>query len=267
MDWKKQRQQSYFYNMRKFHNNIKRDLYNKYSKNTSVLELAFGKGADLGKLFDNKVNRVIGYDIDDISVVEAKRRLMEYPIDFQKKVSLYTKDLSNDIVKGEQDFDVISCMFAFHYFLMNQDTFYNIFDTINNNLKIGGIFMGTCFDGNLVKQRLTKPFTDEHFKIELVSLNEGLFGNKINVKQIDNLSSSIYNPSDEYLVDFEKLTTVMRMLGYDLIDTKLFRNLNSDKFTLKYTEKDVSYLNRYFVFEKKVNITERLECIHKLIKY
>lgn len=256
--WKNQRKESYFYNMRKFHNNIKRNLYNKYAKNAEVLELAFGRGGDLGKLFDNNVKRVTGYDIDTSSVMESKRRLMEYPKDFQEKVLLYTKDLGIEVVNGKEEFDVISCMFAFHYFLKSQETFYNIFDTIKNNLKIGGMFIGTCFDSNLVKERVTKPFIDNYFKIELKEETGTLFGNKINVKQIDNLNSFIYNPSDEYLVDFEWLTKIMKMSGFDLVETKLFKNLNSDKFRLKYTEKDISYLNRYFVFKKVLNITKQI---------
>lgn len=261
MNWKKQREQSYFYNMRKFHNSIKRELYNNYTKGKSVLELSVGKFGDLGKLFDNNVSRVVGYDIDANSINEAKRRLTEYPIEFQKNVELDVLDLSTNIIPGDK-FDVISCMFALHYFFKSEDTFLTILTSIENNLKVGGIFMGTIFDGKSLIKRLETPFDDTHFKLTRKVENESLFGNTINVLLKDDVSGAeIYNPEDEFIVDFERFTLVMELLGFELIESKLFKDIDSSKFRLKPTEKDVSYLNRTFVFKRISDIDVDLENI------
>lgn len=267
--WKKQRQQSYFYNMRKFHNGIKRDLYNQYTNSKNVLELSIGKGGDLGKLFENKVTRVVGYDIDANSITEAKRRLTEYPNDFQEKVELHVLDLSTNVLSGNGDFDVISCMFAMHYFFKSEDTFLTILSSIENNLRVGGILMGTFFDGKSLINRLNAPFNDPtHFKLTREVTNETLFGNTINVLLKDNIdisSAEIYNPEDEYIVDFERFTLVMGMLGFELIQSDLFSKLNND-YKLNKTERDVSFLNRTFVFKRVADINRDLEKIYDLMK-
>jgi mRNA (guanine-N7-)-methyltransferase len=264
-DWQKQRQQSYFYNMRKFHNAIKRDLYNKYANSKSVLEVSFGKGGDYGKLFDNSVTRVVGYDIDANSIAEANRRLLEYPIEFQNAVSLHVLDLSTNIIPGAQDFDIVSCQFALHYFFKSEDTFLTILSSIENNLKVGGIFMGTFFDGKSLEERLKFPFDDPHFKLTRKATTETLFGNTINVSLKDDInisSAEIYNPEDEYIVDFEKFTKVMELLGFKLVESVLFNEIDSSKFRLKNTEKDVSFLNRTFVFRRLADINQDLEKVH-----
>jgi mRNA (guanine-N7-)-methyltransferase len=43
--------------------------------------------------------------------------------------------------------DVISCMFATHYFFETKDKFDGFLQNIAQNLKLGGYFIGCCFDG------------------------------------------------------------------------------------------------------------------------
>lgn len=245
-----QRSKSYFYNMRKFHNNIKRDLLNKYAHNVdNLLDLACGKGGDLQKWYDNKIKNIIGYDINDDSVQEAKRRLKTFS-NTNFKVELNTLDLSNFILKGNQNFDVITSMFAFHYFFENERTFETIFDSIGNNLKIGGIFMGTFFDGKSVRNLLkSSPIWDSHFYIKYRNNNnnDNLFGNKIGVSLKDTVLDEI---TDEYIVDFDWFVNVMKLRGYILIESNLFSELNYESFKLNNVEKQCSFLNRTFVFKK-----------------
>ena len=67
------RNNSYFINMRKFHNSIKKGLYDKYANGVSnLLEIAVGKGGDLSKWNGNNIKHVVGYDIDEKSIIEAK---------------------------------------------------------------------------------------------------------------------------------------------------------------------------------------------------
>lgn len=257
-NWKHQRQQSYFFEMRKFHNQIKNEIYNKYTPNQSILEIACGKGADLGRLYKNNVKQVIGYDIDKNSIIEANSRLLKYPVDFQKKVLLSVKDLSTEIIEGNGDFDVVSCMFALHYFFKTEETFNCVIKSIKNNLKIGGIFIATLFDGDHVKRRLTFPFNDEtHFNIKLVdqgSRQPTPFGNTINVSIKDNFKTNTeanYNPDNEYIVDYADFVNLMKYNGFDLLESKLFNTYNYTKFKLTETDKDISFLNRMYVFVKK----------------
>jgi SAM-dependent methyltransferase len=237
-EWIKDRKKSYFYNMRKFNNSVKRILYNKYCCKKSVLDLASGKGGDLNKLFLCNVKSVLGYDINEDSVKESNKRLKEYPQDFQNKVKYYNKDLCKEIILLSEPVDVVSCMFAFHYFIENFDI---IIKSINKNLKKEGYFIGCCFDGNLIKERLNSPFLDNHFNI--IKLNE----NEINVL----LKETVLNdPEPEYLVDFSDLTEKMIHNGFKLIENKLFKDYYKDNFKMSETEKDVCFLNKTFVFKR-----------------
>ena len=57
---------------------------------------------------------------------------------------------------AKNGFDIISNQFSIHYFFENRNTFYNFIRNINENCKIGGYFIGTCYDGNKVFKLLEK---------------------------------------------------------------------------------------------------------------
>jgi mRNA (guanine-N7-)-methyltransferase len=57
----------------------------------------------------------------------------------------YVRDeMSNRFKMGA---DVISCMFATHYFFESAEKFAGFLQNISENLKVGGYFIGCCFDG------------------------------------------------------------------------------------------------------------------------
>ena len=252
MNWKKQRSQSFFYSMRKFHNQIKRELYNKYTKGIAkLLEISVGKFGDLGKIYANDVKSVVGYDIDSVSISEGKRRLEEYPFDFKKNVCLHVLDLSKNVVSGNKEFDVVSAQFCLPYFFKDQDSFLTVMKTVSNNLKVGGFFMGTMFDGDTVNKRLEHSFEDSHFKVVKGKHTGDVFGNAINVCLLDDQRhAKIYNPEDEYVVNFECFTHIMKMNGFTLVESNMFKDLHYNRLHLTDTEKDVSFLYRTFVFQR-----------------
>jgi mRNA (guanine-N7-)-methyltransferase len=255
---KSERAKSYFYNMRRFHNNVKRQLYDKYTRNINkLLDLACGKGGDLDKWVSNNIKMVIGYDIDEKSIIEAQRRVNEYRTLNNTNVEVYVKDLSRNVISGNNDCDVVTSMFAFHYFFETEETFNNIMKTIDNNLKMGGYFVGTMFDGESIKRLLQdgdytlKDNGEVKFNINvykpLTDNPDNPFGNKIGVYLKDTVLDV---PMDEYIVYFDQFVELMRIRGYDLVETKMFKYLDTNS-RLNEVEKSVSYLNRYFVFKKK----------------
>jgi mRNA (guanine-N7-)-methyltransferase len=253
-NWKVQRQQSYFFQMRKFHNQIKRQLYDTYTNNiNNLLEICVGSSGDLNKWISNKIKNVVGYDINSVSIKEGERRVKDIK-GYTQNISLSVKDLSTEVLQGNQEFDVVSCMFALHYFFESEQTFNCLIESIVCNLKTGGIFMCTMFDGELVKKRLSLPFNDqEHFNIKLIHQTSSPFGNSINVSIKDNSETNTnanYNPDIEYIVNFSDFVELMKFNGFDLIESKLFNTYNYTKFKLTKTQKDISFLNRMYVFVK-----------------
>ena len=256
-----QRSESYFFNMRKFHNKIKRTLYSQYSTNSQhILEIGVGKSGDLRKWIDNNIKNVKGYDIDQTSIIEGQRRVKELNSTITN-INLYVKDLSKEIVEGTKNCDVVSAQFCFHYFFQSKQTFDIIMETINNNIKIGGYFMGTLFDGKTIKKLLTHDsfkLIDQGLRFEITPLNQltdDLFGNKINVFLKDTV---LDKPMTEYVVDFTQFTEIMKIHGFELIETHMFNKLyhkqQAYKRNLNDIEKKVSFLNRTFVF-KKIHIS------------
>ena len=270
-----ERSQSYFFNMRKYHNSIKRILYNTYAKNTlNLLDLACGKCGDLDKWISNNIRNVIGYDINSKSIEECNNRI-------NKKgkqtinVNVSVKDLSTNIIPTliPNKMNIITSMFAFHYFFESENTFNTIITSILNNIQDNGFFMGTMFDGkyilNLINNKQSFELKDINdtirFKIKKSNnFTNKLFGNKISVYIKDTV---LDEPMDEYIVDFEKFVEIMKKNNFELIETKLFNeyypiltpNLNE-------IEKQISFLNRTFIFRKNSTINSTINSTYNLIE-
>jgi mRNA (guanine-N7-)-methyltransferase len=240
--------------MRRFHNNVKRELYDKYTRDINkLLDLACGKGGDLDKWVSNNIKSVVGYDINERSILEARRRVNEYKYPINTKVDVNVRDLSRNVIDGNKDCDVVTSMFAFHYFFETEETFNTIMKSIDNNLKEDGYFIGAMFDGESIRNVLKnnvyilKDKDDIKFKIEAYNqLNDNAFGNKISVYLKDTV---LDEPMDEYVVYFDKFVSLMKERGYELVESKMFKDLD-EKSKMNIIEKSVSYLNRYFVFKR-----------------
>ena len=242
----------HFANLRKYHNKIKKDLYDKYAKNAvSLLEIASGKGGDISKACNCNIKYVVGYDIDPVSVKEAKRRAKKR-INCKTKFKYYTSDLSSNVIISKYKFDVISSMFSFHYFFKNPDTFNTIITSITKNLKKGGYFIGTMFDFDAVMAFIESNKQTTYFYVKKLNVSNGknnltiakhnLFGNEIDVY----IGNTVLNkPEIEYLVPFNKFIDIMKKYNFQLIASEMF----NPSGIVKGEEKQLSSLYRTFVFK------------------
>lgn len=137
-------------------------------------------------------------------------------------------------------------------------------ETIENNLKDGGYFIGTMFDGDLIRQllKINNEYElvdngDIKFKLKVYNkLVDALFGNKLSVYLKDTV---LNEPMDEYIVNFNRFVFEMRKRGFELVESKLFSELYelyevyNKKCSLSDIEKNISFLNRSFVFKKIVS--------------
>lgn len=242
-----ERKKSYFYNMRRYHNHIKREMYNSVKGANSLLDIGSGKGGDLQKFIDNKIQYIVGYDISEESVKEAKRRAMQFPE--AKNYKFNVLDLRTNEIKSENQFSIVTSMFSFHYFFESKSTFKTVMKSITNNLVNGGLFMGTFFDGDLVKKYIQEKNQSKEFKLTLKHDDpKELFGNTLSVM----ISDTVLNETtDEYIVNFEMFVREMKKYNFELLDTKTFDKFDYKQFKLKPLEKQVSFLNRTFVFQLK----------------
>jgi len=177
--------------------------------------------------------------------------------------------------------DLISCMFAVHYFFESKEKFDGFLKNIAENLKVGGYFIGCCFDGestfNMLKDQGTIQgiegdanlwtITKKYSQDEIPDDDEA-FGMAIDVKFI-----SIGLPHQEYLVPFKLLTSKMRSIGCELCTaedltevgmkscTELFSESHKvaakagRKFPMSDAVKKFSFLNRWFIFRRRGDIS------------
>lgn len=252
----KPRQTSYFFDMRRFHNYIKRLLLDTYSVKNGKgghLDLACGKGGDIYKWGDTSIRYVQGYDICPDSVAEAKRRnekFVEKPIYKNMDYNFIVKDLTKELIETGNVFDSASCFFAIHYFFKDQASFYNAMKN-TKQLKIGGHFMVSCFCSDQL-EKAGYSIENSRFKIiPSTSKEDGKFGRKLDVFLEDTV---LDEQTTEYVVDYPFFIKTMETLGFQLVETKLFeeyyQNWQKNNNSLNGLSKMFSFLNRAFVFVK-----------------
>ena len=176
--------------------------------------------------------------------------------------------------------DCIAIMFALHYFFESEATLAGLMRNVSETLKVGGLFIGCCFDGQEVFNSLrtlpeggTKVGQDgsaEIWKIKKMYPNTFLgredLGLPIEVEFI-----SIGSAQVEYLMNFELLNDKMNEIGCYLLDKKECADLGlpyerstamfSDTYDVAKKQKQVfamspavreySFYNRWFIFKRK----------------
>lgn len=192
----------------------------------------------------------------------------------------------NGVVKRQVD--LVACQFAIHYFFQTKHTLHALIANVNNVLKNGGYFMGTCLDGKIIDRRFRE--NKETYIQGLSDTGRTLW--RID-RQYDTFDSKDFNnnfgleikvyietinkPFSEYLVDFDLLTFELAKYGIRLLNEKecqdvgieestgtfrdLYKTMESSKIINKFTasarqmsekEKEYSFMNRWFIFRKDV---------------
>jgi hypothetical protein len=193
--------------MRQFQNWLKDEMiwtfcHPMYQDNRqlSVLDMSCGRGADIMKWGYARISIYVGLDLDRDALTnkvdgclsrysKLKQRpnfpkmsflqadcSAELDVESQKK-ALNMQHLENEMIykkffsKNQNErmlFDRISCQFAIHYMLKNEDTWINFKSTINGYLRNGGYFLATTFDARKViellgdEEKFTQYYTDEN---------------------------------------------------------------------------------------------------------
>jgi hypothetical protein len=204
----------------------------------------------------------------------------------------------------ENGFHISSVQFALHYFFENEKTLHEFLGNVSNCTRVGGYFIGTCYDGDKVFQLLknknigdfTSIFKDDKRIFEITkqynqtgfSDDETSLGYAIDVYQ-----ESINKVFREYLVNFQYMVRILENYGFTLITkeeaekmhlpngsglfSELFTMMENevkqhpkwktdyaDALYMSKEEKSISFLNRYFVFQKNRDI-KNTEKVAKII--
>tara|TARA_Y100000741_G_scaffold32540_1_gene22999 strand:+ start:6623 stop:9679 length:3057 start_codon:yes stop_codon:yes gene_type:complete len=176
------------------------------------------------------------------------------------------KAVARQYGKATNGFNITSCQFALHYFFENSDVLKGFLRNVVECTKQGGYFIGTCYDGEKVFQmlkgkkkgdqiriykdekkiwELTKQYNKDYFLPDITSLGYG----------IDIYQESINQSFREYLVNFPFLEKTLLLYGFKLVDDMGIKGMGSFELLwkdqqLSDEEKKISFLNRYFIFQK-----------------
>jgi SAM-dependent methyltransferase len=234
------RSRAVFYNLRRFHNFIKRlELENNGKGKEYLLDLASGKGGDFGKYRDIGLKYVKGYEIDKNSIEIAKTRIADITNDKKNSISIEVNymDLNADEPPvPSRKFDVIVCNFAFHYFYQKIEHFIQI---LSSNAKAGTVVLLTFFDNEKI--------------VEHDNINSKIV--KVGDSEIDvYIKDSVLNkPTREHIVDKTRTIKLMSQAGFKLKYEKNFSeyyNLWSNRGNfLTEEEKLFSFMDVQLVFE------------------
>jgi hypothetical protein len=152
-----------------------------------------------------------------------------------KDASLLGRGVYPHYGRGVDGFDICSVQFAIHYFFENIVKLHTFLQNASECTKLGGYFIGTCFDGFRMFQSLSgiehgdeisvldtlRSDDSDHKKIWSVrkKYHQTEFGPDSSSigYEIEVYQDSINKSTREYLVNFDYLTQLMENYGFDLV--------------------------------------------------
>lgn len=274
-----QREQSSIINLRKFHNWTKRELLTQTCRtlryeghyNISLLDLSCGKGGDMDKWYGNNIMNVIGFDIDEKSIIEAKSRYQQLVYNLKKQgkevpiyefhvMDLSDKDNLPKIAKIlNRKFNIVSCQFAIHYFFRNEESLSTFITIVGTYIENNGFFIGTTIDGLLLLNKLhdKNVIGNGIYRIEkgYVEPIKTPYNNTYFVSLGTSTDTEHYfvnKKSEEYIVDIGELVKLCANNGLTYVGTIDFSTWYSSfgKHIMSDDECEYSFLNFSFVFKK-----------------
>jgi hypothetical protein len=183
---------------------------------------------------------------------------------------------------GQKLFDVGSIQFALHYMFKNEVSMHSFIKNLSDTIKVGGTFIGTCYDGSKIFNMLSKLDQSQSVDIynkgnttKIWSITKKYLADSFpNNEESLGLTISVYQDSinqdiEEYLVNFSYFSQCMMLYGFEeeqyipgtsnalpgCGEFKLIYDhyggdarFGNDKLTED--EKKISFLNRYFIYRK-----------------
>jgi predicted NAD-dependent protein-ADP-ribosyltransferase YbiA (DUF1768 family) len=176
--------------------------------------------------------------------------------------------------------DCMSCMFAIHYFFETRETYAGFLKNVAENLKIGGYFIGCCFDGKKVFDLLRSTDSGssvsgterdalvwsitKQYEAEDLPVGEESLGLAVDVNFV-----TIGTNQREYLVNYDTLVEGMASIGCEPLSAEALKQLKlsessmtfdatwdiakkgGNTYTMPDAVRKFSFMNRWFVFQRK----------------
>ena len=168
--------------LRKYHNQVKSNLYKTIPSGAKVLEIGFGQAGDLDKLIKARVSEVLAIEPDAENVEEAKRRISARSIAIPIKIiNKKAEDVSLEEIP-EKYFDSVNLMLCLSHF--DQKTLPKVVRLIDHALKVDGRILIFTIDGASVSDAFQPILGHEKTHQEILDFGQVKIknlGEKINI--------------------------------------------------------------------------------------
>jgi cyclopropane fatty-acyl-phospholipid synthase-like methyltransferase len=246
-------------NMKKFHNEIKENLYAQLvasSESKVLFDTSVGHGNDMFKWYKNGITTVFGIDVDPEQIKIANERYKNAKLkgtDYVFRVGDIL-DFDTDEFQGEYDFVVSN--FTMHYFFEKRSGRYPNVDEfvkkVSLLLKEGGIFAGTTLLGDKMKTLINNSRPNNQYDIKWIDERSNKYSYQLKDIDTNEMLYAQHQSSIEYLVDFKYLEEQCQNNGMSLVKFTKFEDIYKkfNKYELNDVQKQISFLNAYFIFQK-----------------
>lgn len=242
------RNQERFFNLKRFHNWVKRSFLQKYASYKNCIDIGCGRGGDIQKWFDYKIKYIEAYDINEESIAEAINRYTLYKNNNIYKsnynYNFIIKDLNElgtPLKKSEEKIDVITGFFCMHYFVKSFDAF---FENIKAKLSKGSLFICSFQDSDKIDDLLLLNTSKKEYHISKTTPN------KISISMCDTI---VQETREEDILTNTEIIQMFKSKKFELIDNCEFESLYKPwceaNNSMDEYEIDISFLNRMYVFK------------------
>lgn len=213
-------------------------LNDKTYSSLTLLDMCCGRGGDLFKWDSLSISRVYALDSDQKSIEEAIKRYKEYRrrrknpihIHFYTISALSTDYIKKHILRNAK-VNIVSCMFAMHYFCESRESLRLFLSNVSENLLPGGVFIGIAPDPTYIKKVLDP--NDSYICSEEVSIRQADETNAYYFLIKDSGKCNNYfsfrGESLEYLIDIELFVSLAKEVSLELLEMKNITKLEADQ--------------------------------------
>jgi SAM-dependent methyltransferase len=214
------RNQDRFFNLKRFHNWVKRNFLQKYASYKNCIDIGCGRGGDIQKWFDYKIKYIEAYDINEESITEAVNRYTLYKNNNIYKSNYNYNFIIKDLNESEspldksEDIDVITGFFCMHYFIKNFDVF---FENIKSKMSQGTLFICSFQDSDKIDELIenTKTPINEYY---IEKKGQG----KIDICMCDTI---VQNTREEDVLTNTEITELFKSKNFELVENCEFQKL------------------------------------------
>ena len=247
--------------LRSFHNKVKNFLITAYASNIPVLfDIGVGRGGDMFKWMRANVGACYAYDIDYVSVQDAKKRLLQSSdmgncdchLLTLESIAAFKHHLQTHL--PDLKANAISCQFAIHYFFSSKETIRELMAFVSDSLVDDGCFIGTFMQGDTILKLtngLKETFSNPQMMIQPNDTAANQFGTSIDVFLTNTLYFGDKSVSSEYLVMTDTLVEVAQEYGLYMVNITPFEEHYANfNIHLDADVQECSFAYASFVFQK-----------------